>query len=279
MGKIQPNPADMKPVDDEIELDDTTPAFEKEDDEEEITVQEEGAVTADPEEETPAAPVVPAKPEDQPKYVFKTQEELDAFIEAQNKKKTPAAPTEPEKTDEDELKDLIFWKGQVDENGKWVGEKPADWNDFARTIIKHLSPKTYAPKVLEEIKNMTAAEKREMETINAEFDAEYDEIAATGAVPKRGTKEGDEVNAQISLIGGQYGLTSIKKAHELWSKIPKEQGGGLSFKPAAPKTNPSKEASRLIGGSKGSQTSSRPSTKIPYSKLHAARSLDELLDE
>jgi hypothetical protein len=279
MGKIQPS-YNYKPEDDEEGAEDR-PAFEPEDGEEEVTVQPEGEVVAAPEgeeeetPETPAAPAAGAEPPVTPAPVAPAPAAPVTSAPAA----TPETPAKPE-DEEDEFKYLVFFKGSVNpETGKWEGEVPKDWNDLLIRVVKFLSPKVYAPKIIEEIKKMTAAEKKEVEDIDKEFDAEYDALATEGKVPKRGTKEGDEVNTQISTIGAQFGQTSMTKAYELWSKIPKDQGGGLDYKPGEKKPNPSKQVSRLVGSSQQTQAARKPKTKIPYDKLHAARSVDELVDE
>lgn len=221
---------------------------------------------------------------EKPKFTFASEEELDKFI-ASRKPAAPVAPTTetpaPAKTDEkDPLEDLVFWKGQFDEEGKWVGEKPKDWNDLAKTVIRYLTSEDQKKAVVDYIRNMTETQKKEMEKIDQEFDHEFDELAAQGLVPKRGTKEGDEVNAKISTIGGTYGLPSMKQAYELAKKIPASEGGLLDYKPtAAPKVNPSKQASRFIKSSTQTQSASKGKSVIPYAKLHNARSVDELIDE
>lgn len=287
MGKIQPNPNyqpdDPEEVDDIDELgSDDRPGIEPGGEEFDIASEGEVIVPARKASEEEAPDNDEVKP-----ITFKTQAELDAYVAGKNKPVTPTPPkveTKPDTPevdpDEEEIDKLEFWKGHIDpETGQWVGEKPRDWNDFARTILKQVAPGKVAPKILSKIQSMTKKEQEEIEAINAEFDVEYDELATSGIVPKRGTKEGDDVNAQISTIGGTYGLTSMKKAHELWAKIPKEQGGGLDYKPAAPKSNPSKLASRLIGSSKRTNAAVKTKAKIPYAKLHGARSVDELIDD
>jgi len=283
MGKIQPN---YKPDVEDDELDngepsDTQPGIVATEDDEVPEIIQEGEAVATPEGEEPAAPTPEEK---KPKFTFESEEELNKFIASRNKPVpvAPVAPTTPAAPEEDPLEKLTFWKGEVDpETGKWVGEKPKDWNDLAKTVIKYVTSEEQKKAVVDYIRNMTTAEKKEMETINAEFDAEFDELAAQGLVPKRGTKEGDEVNEKISVIGGTYGLSSMKQAFELAKKIPADQGGLLDYKPATPakKVNPSKEASRLIGSSTQTNSSQKGKSMIPYSKLHNARSVDELIDD
>jgi len=288
MGKIQADPNYIDP-EEQIEGDEDLPGLEPSENEDDVVIANEG---------TPVVPTEGEEDEDEggkgepekPFLTFKDQAEYDAYIKAHPpvvtpEKPTPPAPPKPETPteEEDEFDKIELFKGSVDpETGKWVGEVPKDWNDFARRIMKQMSPKVYAPKIVEQIKNMTAKEKAEFDSINQEFDQEFDAMATEGLVPKRGTKEGDEVNAQISTIGGQYGQTSMRKAYELWKKIPKTEGGGLDYKPEPEKkkVNPSKQVSRLIGSPKATQTAGKSKSKvIPYAKLHGARSVDDLLDD
>lgn len=240
----------------------------------EIEVEEETVETETPEAET-------KEDKEIPKFVFKSQEELDNYVKSKNKIETTKVDEEENDDDVDEFKDVKIFDGHIDpETGKWIGEKPGDWNDLARRILKFLSPKEYAPKILKELNKMTAKEKREIENIDAQFDLEYDELSAQGLIPSRTTKEGKDVNAQISKIGAENGLTSISAAYNLWKKIPKDQGGGLDYKPTKEEkpNNPSKEASRLIGNSnKGGQKVT--TNKRSYSQLHNSRSIDELIEE
>jgi len=267
----------MKP-DEELEAREDLPAFtdDREDvvpTEGEIVVPATGEKATEEEEETPEAP----------KYQFKTDEELDAFIKSRQPEvqSAPEPPKEPVKDEEDELEDFELFKGYRDpKTGEWVGESPQDWNDFARRLLKYASPKALAPKVLEQVRNMTKQEQEELKRIDQEFDKEYDTLAAQGLVPQRNTKEGEEVNKQITSIGATYGQTSITKAHELWKKIPKTEGGGLEYtSPTKVKVNASKAVAAKIGSSAASNNAGKPSTKIPYNKLHSARSIDELIEE
>ena len=207
MTKISPtaNPEE------EIETSEDLPAFEES---EEEVVPAEGEVT------------IPAKGEEEeveetPKYQFKTDEELDEFIKSRqsNAPVPPEAPVTPAKTEEeeeDEFKDLTIFKGYKDpKTGEWIGEVPDDWNDLARKVLRNVSSKVVAPKILDQIRTMTQKDREELQRIDQEFDKEYDSLAVQGLVPQRNTPEGQEVNKQITNIGATYGQSSITKAHEL----------------------------------------------------------------
>lgn len=223
--------------------------------------------------------------DDKPKYTFKSEDELNDFIKSRQTPTTPAVPPTPtttEKPTEPAKKEpRIFFKGQIDkETGKWVGEAPADWNDLANKIVDFLTSDEQKMEVVSFMQNMTVKERKEIEDINAEFDAEYKGLAAQGLVPKLDTKEGTEVNKIISLIGGTYGLTSMKAAYDLAKKIPASEGGLLGYKPTTvtKKPNPSKQASRLIKSSTRTNPTGKKGSTIPYSKLHGTH-IDNLLEE
>ena len=271
----------MKPDErqDELEAREDMPAFEedKQDNDEELR---EGEVT------------IPAKGEEKeeeeaveetPKYSFKTDEELDEFLKSRQveEKPTTPAPVPPtkEEAEKDEFDDLTLFKGYKDpKTGEWVGETPEDWNDFARRVLRQVSPKVIAPKILEEVREMTAKERAELTEIDKGFDKEYDTLASQNLVPQRNTKEGEEINKQITNIGATYGQSSITKSYELWKKIPKEHGGGLEYvSPAKQKVNASKQVAGKIGSSSGGGKPKAGS--ISYEKLHSARGVDELLED
>lgn len=291
MGKITPN-GYVPPVDDdEKELSDTQPGIVRdEDDEEDVPgITPEGQPVNPPAKEEDDDEGGEAE-EDKP-ITFKSQKDLDAFVAEQAKRNQPAAPTTPAAPaapatttpaeEKDELADLVFWKGSIDpETGKWVGEAPKDWNDLARQVIKYVTSEKQKQAVVEYIRTMSSKQKEEMEKIDQEFDQEFDELASQGLVPKRGTKEGDEVNEKISVIGGTYNLTSMKAAYELAKKIPASEGGLLDYKPTTEKKpNPSKQASRLIGSSTKTNAATKGKVKMSYAKLHSARGVDDLIDE
>jgi len=139
MGKVAAN---YQEEIEDVEGDENTAAFEEND--EELEIESEGGTVEVEEEviEEEVAPVV----EEKPKYSFKNDDELEKFIAS----KKPMTPT-PQKDSgaEDDVESLVFWKGNIDpETGKWVGEAPKDWNDFARTILKQVAPGKVAPKIM-----------------------------------------------------------------------------------------------------------------------------------
>jgi hypothetical protein len=262
-----------------ITPDPNRPAFEPD-----PTIRQEGEMSLPPvtdDNTPPAAPVIPATAtEDAPFKTFKTEEEYNAFVTEQKK---AALPTTPEPEPEPKVEDLVLYKGHRDpETGQWVGEAPADWNDFYRKLLtdpqtRKVLAKTMSKEVVAEIKTMTDSERAEMDKINKEFDAEYTAIAKKGLVPDLSTKEGQVINQQISLVGATYGLTSITKAYDLWSKLPVENGGGFGYKPQSSAQDSRRDKAALIGGGR---KVSGASTEKPrnYEDIHT-KSLDQLVQE
>lgn len=217
----------------------------------------------------------------QPFKAFATEEEYNAWVEEEKKKFAPAAPAAPKEPEKEE--ELILYKGQIDPaTGKWVGEAPKDWNQFARDLLtnptaRKMLSKQMAGEVATEIKTMTQKERDEMESINKGYDAEYNEIAKQGLLPPLNSEEGKKIDQQISMIGATYGLTSIKKSYELWKKIPVSQGGGLEYVP--PKKANLNAQKQRAGGVSGQDGGSAPKGKQrTYNDWHN-KSMDDLVDE
>lgn len=217
-------------------------------------------VVTEPEENVLSQEVVP-EPVEQPKEepaaykTFATQEEFDKFIEEERAK---LLPNREEMTPEQQK---IF-----DDNFK-----PDNWNDFAVKLLEKITPA-----VKEKIEQTTKAEREALERMDKELDRQYEEIAKKGLIPSLETPEGKEVNKQITMIGAAYGQPSITKAYELWSKIPKSQGGGLDYTTPS-KANANKAASAKIGSSAGTASFSNGKQKT-YEDIRK-KSLDDLIDE
>jgi hypothetical protein len=213
--------------------------------------------------------------EEKPFRSFKTPEELDEFIRQEAERRA----AKPEKEDKKpERKAVELYKGYFDEKtGKWVGETPRDWNEFANKIIDAMTPQ-----VAETVQTMSTKEREELTKINQGFDREYNELASKKLVPPLNTKEGTEVNRQISLIGATYGQTNITKAYQLWASIPKDKGGGLDYESGAKaekdnKAKAQKQAAGKVGSSKGTP-SKQKGKSTSYDKLRSTP-IDDLIDE
>lgn len=211
--------------------------------------------------------------EEEPFRTFKTQEEFDEFI-AEERKKLEELEKPDEEEEEKEEEEIKFF------DDDW---KPKDWNDFTLSLLKNPTARRFlaqnmAGEVRTEIENLTAAERKELEDINEEYNKEYDQLAKEGKVPDRSTPEGKVIDQQISTLGALYGQTSIVKSYELWSKIPKDQGGGLDYEsPSKTKLSEQKKKSGKIGsGRKGTKTDTTKTKK--YEDVHT-KSLDEQVQE
>ncbi len=229
-----------------------------------------GASEVDKPEDTKAT-------EDKPFQTFETEQEFNDRVELEARRQIEKTKETVEQEKKEKPEPIELYKGHFDEKeGKWVGDSPRDWNEFGNKILE-----TITPRVTEAVRNMTSSEKDEISKINAEFDSEYNAIAQSGKLPSLESTEGQEANKAISKMGATYNQDSFTKSYELWSKMPKDQGGGLDYSTkntevAKNKVVQQKKASGLVGGSKATPA---PSTKhTPYDVLHN-QSLDDLVDE
>jgi len=233
--------------------------------EEELLDEEEGVI-----EEAATEEVVEEQQveEPQPFRTFKTEEEYQAW--RKQELESIQLPKPPENKEEEAVR--IFEDDY----------KPKNWNEFALALINNpvalqKFQERLVPETAQKIQEMSVAERKEMEDINQGFDKEYEDLAKSGKLPGLTTTEGQKINQEISLIGAAYGQTSIKKAYELWSKIPPAHGGGLEYvPPAKQKLNAQKQKSGLVGNSRGDNTTTKKSLK--YSDVHK-RTLDDIIDD
>lgn len=185
----------------------------------------EGEVSVPPaieEKITPEVKIEEAPEEDKPFRSFNTQEEYDEFVEAQKNKTIVENMNKPEEKPAEPLK---FFEDD------W---KPNDWNNFGNAfinnpVVRKALVDTMSPDIKGVLDSLTAKDQKELDTIDKEYDKEYGALATKGLVPKLDTDDGKAVNKQISNIGAEYGVADLPKAYDLWSKIPKEHGGGLEY--------------------------------------------------
>lgn len=216
------------------------------------------------------------------KITFANAQELSDFVTKQMETlKDPTTTKEEKKDAEDALTSIKLYDDDQ--------HKPKNWNEAFRDIIKAIRPV---------LKNMDAEDTKavtdKVKSVNDEFDKIYDDLATKNSLPKRGTPEGNEVDRQITSVGAAYGIGDYRKAHAIWSKLPKEteitlpggkttKVGGLDYKPEKSaetkpekKPNPSKTVAKLQ--SPGRSAGTPPSKKTDYSSIHNV-SMDKLLEE
>lgn len=198
---------------------------------------------------------------------FKNKAELATFVQEQLATLNSGNTTTEEKKDAKEALDSVKF---VEED--W---KPANWNEAFKFIMENV-----APKMREQFREQDAQEKQkteaELKSINDDFDKEYDGLATQYKLPARTTPEGAEVNRALADFAAKNGLVTYTQAYNLWSKIPKEQGGGFGAAPVK-KVNPSKAAARKIGSSQNGDAAAKGKGKA-YSTVHT-KSMDQLLEE
>jgi hypothetical protein len=199
---------------------------------------------------------------------FKSREELDEYLkeklEASKKDETP------------EIEEIRIFN----EN-----ELPKDWNDaLGRAVLKAKE------ETLAEFQKLTKAEKEEVERQKkayedtvAGFEAEFKQLSTEGKLPGADTEEFQEARKQIYELGGQYALAKVTDAYNLWSKIPKEHGGGYDPQAQAQadkkaQKQKQKQIASTVGGGSGGDNRASSTPKMDYVKFHNT-DLSELLDE
>ena len=190
---------------------------------------------------------------------FDSQEELDEYIKTRteellNERESKAAEKQAEEAPQEAPK--FFEEG-------W---KPKDWNDFATNFFNALTTR-----MVDHLQTLSSKQKKELEKIENEFEQDLNGLVKAGKLPDQTTEEGKQARLSLTNFAAQYGFGSYSKAHDLWSKVPVSQGGGLSD--GKPAVNPNKarlqmqksRAGAVSSGNGGERTAKKT---IPYSRIH-----------
>lgn len=197
---------------------------------------------------------------------FKTQEEIDEYIDQKWKEKEDTRTQKEEKDEGEEKEPEIFTKKY----------KPAGWSGFAKDLVSTM-------------REMDKKEKekfsRELKEINKEFDAEIENLRKGGEdIPKKGSKERGEFDRELAKIGMKFkGVTSMGEAYEIYkvtkskisSKGEKKEEEGDEGEEGEEGKGKDKTARRVAGGSGGGTP---PKGKERKYKDVATRTLDDATD-
>lgn len=190
------------------------------------------------------------------KLPFKTQAELDAYIDAKLKEKE----TPPDKK-EDDLTGIpdIFAKDY----------KPADWNEAFRTFLVK-GRKTITDMTKADLQKEQSVLRDQLKKVNEQIDAEIDSLAKSGKeIPKLGTEERTKLNGELAKIATDYHMDNAPaaKIYELYEMI---------NNPSSTEEPRRKDLARKVsgGGAGGGGGKNVPSYKDIKSK-----SMDQLLEE
>ena len=136
------------------------------------------------------------------KPIFKTQEEVDDYINKKLAEKAPE-PDKPPEGDEPEIEvPDIFEKD----------EKPADWNEAFRTFVKK-GGKVITEMTKASLQKEQAVLRKELEKVNKQIDADIDALAKDGKeIPKLGTPERTELNKELGTIATDYHMDNAPAA-------------------------------------------------------------------
>lgn len=284
------------------------------------SLTEEGFVNREPEvpvDETPTVPTAPVVPETPATPVTpepappvtppvlspeKVKEEISAFVDEKKKELADAGASKAEQKEaEDRI--LEIWGYKKGEDGKLFipkEDQPKDWNDaftrFVGFIRQHPEVlfKDTAPYVRGQMAELNAQDQAKVDTEMKKYDAEVADLYKEGKMPNPATDEGKKVDMQLTQIAIQYGLTSLKDAHNLWSKIPVEHGGGYvpqgvpasaGTTPVAPAVDQKKEAASAqkkaaakVGSSGAGGVVPSKGGSVSYSDIHT-KSMDQIMSE
>jgi len=192
--------------------------------------------------------IEPAATTEEPFMQFKTQAEYEAWAETERQKLVPQEePTE-------EPSEGLFKNG----------EQPEDWREVIEVAKREVKKE-------DERKSQLAAKTNQL------FDQQYEQFAQKKGLPSLTTAEGQELNKQITSFGVKFKQQTMADAAELWSVVPKEHGGGLSY--TAPKvhsSNPNRAVSAKIGGGSGNTNPAKQGRS--YAELHG-KDIDTLIQE
>lgn len=203
-------------------------------------------------------------------YQFKNEAEARAFVERtlQEKEAEKQKALDAAKTPEE--------RRFVEDNFK-----PDNWNEGFKLAVKFAK---------EEIRAENAAEEKKVADNRKRLQTEWEDVAKVNSLPSLDTQEGRVVHDQILKIAIAHGKTNFKDAHELWSMIPAEKGGGYKVDAStagaaladAKKAQMSdqKKVAAKVGGQQpaGTQKSAAGSLDVPdYKTLHEARSVKDLM--
>lgn len=192
------------------------------------------------------------------KLPFKTQKELDDYIDAKlNEKATP-----PDKKDEDP--DKIEIPDFFDKD-----YKPADWNEAFRTFLQKGGAKVITDLTEKQLNKKREDFTKQLEAVNKQIDADIDALSKDGReIPKLGTPERDELNKDLAKIATDYHMDNAPaaKVYEIYE---------LNKGKVQPDDRRKDLARNVAGGGNGGQSNG----KVPDYKDIKSKSMDQLLEE
>jgi len=200
------------------------------------------------------------EPPEDDKLTFKTQEEVDDYIDKKLAEKAPEPDKPPESGDEPEIEvPDIFEKGK----------DPSSWNEAFRTFIKK-GGKTITEMTKTALKKEQAVLRKELDKVNKQIDADIDALAKDGKeIPKLGTPERTELNRELGTIATNYHMDNAPavKIYEIYEMNQnKDPTGEARRKNLAQKVSGGGNAT---GGGK----------TVPSYKDIKGKSMDQLIEE
>ena len=198
------------------------------------------------------------------KLPYKTQEEFDSHVDklVEDKIEARKKAREDEKKAKTSSEDRIFPEGF----------KAKDWNEaFSMAIPK------VQERIIKEIQGMNLKQREALDKINKDFDQEFEDIATKNpSLPKRGTTERDDWEAEVAAVGTKYNQHTMTKAYELWRNLRTAKGGvGGEAAEIITEGRPASDLTKKISRGYGAGGSA-PKTKY---YVGGGRRLDDILEQ
>lgn len=199
------------------------------------------------------------------KLPFKSQAELDQYIldKVEKREEERKLQAEEEKRKAEEKPDDKLFPD---------GYKAKDWNEAFATAMPKLEER-----MLKKIEGMNQEKRNKLAKINQEFDQEFEVLASKDPnIPKKGTPEREDWEAEVTSVGSKFKLTSVTDAYTVW-KVLNSNKPSSEGEPEMIRTEgrPATDLASKVGRGYGS--ANNPS-KTSY-RVGGGRKLDDLLEQ
>ena len=198
------------------------------------------------------------------KLPFKSQEEFDQHIDSLVEKREEARRLQAE---EEKRK-----AAQPSEDKLFPdGYKAKDWNEAFGNALPKIEER-----IIKKIENMSQERRDQFAKINEGFNKEFEDIATKDAnVPKKGTQEREDWEADVATVGSRFHQTSMTDAYEIW-KAMNANKPSQEVEPANLRVE-GQPANLVSKVGRGYGTGGSP-TKTTY-KVGGGRRLDDILEQ
>lgn len=210
--------------------------------------------------------------------VFKTVEESEKWLADKKKEwETEQTKAAQEAIDAKKAEDEAAANADKPIQFFQAGYKPKDYNAFANDLFKVIVTNlgknpTLVGDIREALGQMTAQERKTIDSINVEFDQELKQMAAEGLVPDPTTDEGKKMDKILTNIGARMGLGSMREAFQAY----KDLGAAMGVDPAKQKATMTSQKQKASMVGRGGGGTPSPSKKNYQKDVHK-KSMDDIM--